>query len=88
MPTISSFFGIAIRMYYVDHPLPHIHASYAGDEATIDTRTGEVIEGYLPIAPARQVKQWTLIHVLELEANWERARAKVPLVRITGLDAD
>lgn len=88
MPTISSFFGIAIRMYYVDHPPPHIHASYAGDEATIDIRTGEVIEGYLPIAPARQVKRWTLIHVPELEANWERARAKVPLVRITELDAD
>lgn len=33
MPTISIFYGIAIRMYYQDHAPPHFHAVYAEQEA-------------------------------------------------------
>lgn len=36
MPTISMFFGILIRMFYMDidkHKLPHIHAEYQGATA-------------------------------------------------------
>jgi hypothetical protein len=25
MPIISSFFGIYVRMYFDDHPPPHVH---------------------------------------------------------------
>lgn len=35
MPEISRFFGIAIRMYFLDHAPPHFHAYYAGAEAQI-----------------------------------------------------
>jgi hypothetical protein len=28
MPTISWFYGIAIRMYFLDHPPPHFQAMY------------------------------------------------------------
>jgi hypothetical protein len=28
MPTISSFYGILIRMFYNDHEPPHFHALY------------------------------------------------------------
>lgn len=28
MPTISFFYGIAIRMYFRDHAPPHFHAIY------------------------------------------------------------
>jgi Domain of unknown function (DUF4160) len=88
MPTISWFYGIAIRMYFVDHPPPHFQAVYGEHEANVAIATGDVIEGHLPASAARLVKQWTLAHRDELLANWERARAKVPLERIAGLDAD
>ena len=35
MPTISSFYGILIRMFYNDHGPPHFHARYGEFEATI-----------------------------------------------------
>ena len=36
MPTISSFFGIAIRMYFDDHAPPHFHAYYANEVVVVD----------------------------------------------------
>ena len=44
MPTISWFYGIAIRMYIKDHSPPRFHAIYGGDEAYVSIETGEVIE--------------------------------------------
>jgi hypothetical protein len=35
MPFISSFFGIYIRMYFDDHPPPHIHVEYQGHKALV-----------------------------------------------------
>jgi hypothetical protein len=45
MPTISVFYGILIQMFWRDHAPPHFHALYAEDEALIDIRTLEVIQG-------------------------------------------
>ena len=39
MPTISSFYGIVIQMFWRDHAPPHFHALYAEYEAQIDIRT-------------------------------------------------
>jgi len=88
MPTISWFYGIAIRMYFLDHPPPHFEAVYGEHEANVSIEIGEVIEGYLPTTAARLVKQWAVAHQAELKANWHRARAKMALERIVGLDAD
>jgi hypothetical protein len=88
MPTIAYFYGIAIRMFFVDHPPPHFFASYSGHEANVSIETGEVIEGHLPANAARLVRQWALAHRGELEDNWRRARAGTPLVKIAGLDDD
>jgi len=88
MPTIAWFYGIAIRMYFLDHPPPHFQAVYGEHDANVAITTGEVIEGHLPRTAARLVKQWTLAHQAELQENWNRARAKVPLERIPGLDND
>ena len=41
VPTIAYFYGIAIRMYFVDHPPPHFFASYSGHEANVEIETGE-----------------------------------------------
>jgi hypothetical protein len=88
MPTIAYFYGIAIRMFFLEHPPPHFSASYSGDEANVSIETGEVVEGHLPRNAARIVKQWALAHQSELEDNWRRARAKTPLAKIAGLDDD
>jgi hypothetical protein len=88
MPAVAYFYGIAIRMFFNEHPPPHFLASYSGEEANVSIETGEVIEGYLPRNAARIVKQWALAHRGELEDNWRRARTNVPLEKIAGLDDD
>jgi hypothetical protein len=81
MPTISWFYGIAIRMYFLDHPPPHFQDVYGEPEANVSIETGDVIAGRFPQTAAR------LVHQADLKSNWERARAKLPLERIAGLDA-
>lgn len=86
MPTIAFFYGIAIRMYFRDHPPPHFQASYGGHEANVLIATGEVIAGRLPERARRLVGEWALAHRVELEENWRRAAQSMPLNRIAGLD--
>lgn len=88
MQTIATVHGIAIRMYSQDYSPPHFQAIYGEHEADIAIASGDVIEGDLPEAEARLVKQWTLVHREELLANWDRARARLPLQRIAGSGHD
>lgn len=73
MPVLSKFYGIVIRMYYLqsEHNPPHIHASYNEHAAVIDFMTGEVIEGKLPTKALAMVQEWTVIHKEELKTMWE-----------------
>jgi hypothetical protein len=48
MPTISYFFGIAIRIYFNEHPPPHFHALYGDDVGQVEIATGKRINGRLP----------------------------------------
>jgi hypothetical protein len=88
VPTISWFYGIAIRMYVRDHLPPHFHAIYGEHEAFVGIETGEVIEGALPRAAARLVREWALARQDQLVENWRRARRGEQPERIAGLDAD
>ncbi len=72
VPTISRFYGIVIRMYFSDHPPPHFHAFYAGEEAVVVIATGEILRGALPERALRMVREWTTVHREELSANWLR----------------
>lgn len=56
MPRISEFYGIVIEMFFRDHPPPHFHARYAGEEAVIEIATGEVIAGSIPPRARRLVR--------------------------------
>jgi len=38
MPKVSDFFGIAIYIYYDDHPEPNLHATYGGREVKVRIR--------------------------------------------------
>ena len=88
MPTISTFFGIAIRMYFSDHPPPHFHAIYQRYRAVIAIESGAIIAGSLPPAVHGLIRGWAARHRAELIDNWERARARRALQRIPGADVE
>jgi hypothetical protein len=71
MPTLASFYGIDIRMFWGDHNPPHFHAIYAGDQALIDIRTLEVIRGSLPRRALIMAMEWAQDHRAELLEDWE-----------------
>jgi hypothetical protein len=85
MPEISRFYGIRVTMNVNDHPPPHFHAEYGGDEAMVRIDDGEVERGFLPGRAARLVKEWAELHRAELEENWARAHAERPLLRLAPL---
>ena len=86
MPTISTFLGIVIRMYYRDHAPPHFHAYYQEHEAKIAIDTREVIAGSLPRRALSLVKEWAGLHQEELRSNWIAAEQRKPLGDIEPLE--
>lgn len=85
MPTISSFYGIVIRMYFDEHPRPHFHA-YTGEfDAAISIETLEVIEGHLPRRALALVLEWASEHRDELRQNWDFAEEHGTLRKIAPL---
>ena len=85
MPTISAFFGIAIRMYYEEHPPPHSHAYYEEFEMLVSIETLEVLAGSFPPRALGLVIEWAFQHRQELERNWALAEKHLPLQKIEPL---
>ena len=71
MPTISTFYGILIQIFWNDHAPPHFHALYADDEVLIDIRTLEVMRGQLPRRALALVLEWAQERRTELIEDWE-----------------
>jgi hypothetical protein len=88
MPTISLFYGIAIRIYVQDHNPPHFHAVYGDAEARFTIPDFAVMDAGFPRTATRLVKQWAGLHVDELTRNWARAQNSEAPVKIDGLDVD
>ena len=78
VPRISEFYGIVIEMYFADHPPPHFHARYSGEEPLIVIETGEVFAGFVPGRALRLIREWLEDNRDELVPNWDRARAQQP----------
>ena len=78
MPVISRFYGIIIRMYFLqsEHNPPHIHAIYGEDVAALELQTGNIIEVYLPSKAKALVQEWMSIHRDELLNIWETQNFK------------
>jgi hypothetical protein len=56
MPTISMFYGIIVRMLFMDtqqHNLPHLHIEYQGKQAIVSIPDGELLAGDLPAKKAK-----------------------------------
>ena len=83
MPRIASFDGLTVKIYFNDHPPPHIHV-YAGrlrhpgvQAARLSIDTGEIIAGKLPLGKGATARRWTQEHREALLADWQRARLRL-----------
>jgi hypothetical protein len=85
MPEVSRFFGIVIQMYVDDHVPSHFHARHAGMEAVVAIDTLAILKGRLSPRAHALVVEWASMHADELRADWELARAGLPLMRIAPL---
>lgn len=88
MPTISMFYGIIVRMLFMDnqqHHLPHIHTEYQGMKAVLAIPGGELLEGELPSKKLRLLQAWIDIHEEELMADWSLAVKGEPVFPIEPL---
>ncbi len=85
MPTISTFMGVTITMYFDDHAPPHFHARAAEHSAKIRIDVLEIIESNLRRRERRLVLAWAEMHAEELDANWRSAREGVTLQAIEPL---
>ena len=73
MPTVSRFYGITIKMFFIqrEHQPPHFHAVYGEYNALFAIDSLEMIEGDLPNRAVRLVKEWAERYRKELQTMWE-----------------
>ena len=76
MPTISSFYGISIRMFFNDHVPPHFHVEYAEFKATVDIVELRISGGKLPRRAQELVLDWAKLHQNELLIDWQLCTSK------------
>ena len=86
MPEICRFFGIVIRMYFLDHAPPHFHARYGDSEAQIRIEPVGLLAGHLSARALALVVEWATLHQDELRENWRRLHADEPPARIAPLE--
>jgi uncharacterized protein DUF4160 len=75
MPTIAIVAGVRIIIYPKNHLPPHLHVKFAEYEAMISIVTGDVLEGSLPRAKQRAVRDWLSTHREQVAYVWQEIRA-------------
>lgn len=72
MPVIARFYGVVIKMYFIqsEHGVPHFHAIYGEYNAVYDIKTLEMREGDLPVRAQRLVREWGEQYQQELLRMW------------------
>lgn len=86
MPELCRFRGIIIRIHNSDHPPPHFHALYGGNDALIEIDSLSIMQGRLPPRARRLVEEWASIHRDELMTAWDRAQRSEPFGKIPPLE--
>ncbi len=71
MPTVSSFYGIFIKMLFDDHNPPHFHAEYGEYELMVTISPIKIIKGDAPKRVKSMILEWTALHQEELLQDWE-----------------
>jgi len=72
VPTIATFYGIVIRMYFApgEHGPAHFHAYYNEFKATVDIHSCEIAAGHLPAKQRKLALAWAELHREDLLVNW------------------
>lgn len=86
MPELSRFYGIIIRMFPDDHPPPHFHAVYQGEQVQVALETLEGVRGRMPRRALALVLEWAALHRAELRQAWETASRHQAPAKIQPLD--
>lgn len=78
MPVIARFYGIVIKMYFMqaEHGMAHFHAIYGEFNAVVAVETGEMLEGDLPPRAQEMVKEWGALYKQDLLDMWKRQEFK------------
>ena len=76
MPVITRFYGIIIKMFFLDHNPPHFHAIYGEYNALININTLKIIEGDLPTKAQALVLEWAEIYQQDLIKIWDSQEFK------------
>ena len=74
MPVVSTFFGIVVRMFYLEHGVAHFHAEYQGQQATF-TFDGERLAGNISSKSALRLIRERSLANRNPETLYERAKA-------------
>ena len=57
-PILINKNGVSVIVQGREHLPSHVHATYGDDEALIDIRSGQLLEGFLPGKKLRIVQIW------------------------------
>ena len=74
MPVLSRFYGMIIKMYFLqrEHNPPHIHAIYENEYiGVMDIKTQKLIEGDLTPRAEKILAEWVKLHEKDLLKIWE-----------------
>jgi hypothetical protein len=66
--------GVQIIIHPKDHLPPHLHAKFAEHEAMISILTGDVLEGSLPKAKLKAVRNWLAPRREQVAYVWREIR--------------
>lgn len=74
MPVIARFYGITIKMYFMqkEHNPPHIHAIYGEYIGIFSISDGEMFEGDIPVKEQKKVQKFISFHKERLLRMWEK----------------
>ena len=75
MPTIAIIAGVRVIIYPKDHLPPHLHVKFAEHEAMISIVTGDVLEGSIPRAKVRAVRDWLAANRQQVAYVWGEIHA-------------
>ena len=86
VPEISRFFGIVIAMFFDEHNPPHFHARYGEYKMEVAIESLSVLAGKFPTRALGLVMEWAALHRKELLEDWELARTRSELKKISPLE--
>lgn len=63
-----------VRVFHSDHNPPHIHVQYGEYEASVEIRTGKLMQGKLPPRLYKLLRAWLRLRRGDVMAAWQEAK--------------